>query len=81
MAARLAARRLDLDDIGPEIAKQLAAELPGFVREFEDAQTREGSRKVLGVAHRSISSMYGNRSRFAGQNVPSSKPARSSSRL
>ena len=48
MAAGFAARRLDLDDIGPEIAEQLAAELAGFVREFEDPQTRKAAPESAG---------------------------------
>jgi hypothetical protein len=38
-AAGLAAGRLDLDHIGAEIAEELAAELPLFIREFEDPET------------------------------------------
>ena len=80
MAAGFASRRLDLDDIGPEIAEQLAAELPGFVREFEDAQTRKGPGRYW-VSLTGASPPCTGIVPFAGQNVPSSKPARSSSRL
>ena len=36
MAAGLAARRFDLDDVGAEVAEQLAAELALFVGQFQD---------------------------------------------
>jgi hypothetical protein len=36
--APLAAGRLDLEDVGAEVAEQLAAELAGFVGELEDTQ-------------------------------------------
>jgi hypothetical protein len=37
-AAGLSTRGFDLDHIGPEIAEKLAAELAGFIREFENPQ-------------------------------------------
>ncbi len=80
-AAGLAAGGFDLDHIGPEIAEELAAELALFIRQLKDPQASQRPRQRLGIAHWSISSIYGKRARFAGQNVPSAKPARSSSWL
>jgi len=61
VAAGLAAGRFDLDHIGPEIAEQLAAELPGLVGELQDSEARQRPRQRRiahwGIAHRSISSM------------------------
>ena len=54
MAASLAARRFDLDHIGPEVAEQLAAELAFFVCQFQDSQPRKGP--WLFIGHWSISS-------------------------
>jgi hypothetical protein len=56
-AARLAAGRLDLDDVGSEITEQLAAELAGFVGELQHSQAGQRTRQWLAPAHRSISSM------------------------
>ena len=50
VAARFAARRLDLDHIGAEIAEQLAAELSRFIRKFENPQTRERPRNTVGCS-------------------------------
>src|SRR5215472_7990290 len=80
-AAGLAARRLDLDHIGPEVPEELAAELAGFIRELEDPEAGQRTLQRLGIAHRSISFMYGKSARFTGHNVPSAKPARRSSWL
>ncbi len=55
--AALAAGRLDLDYIGPEIAEQLAAEMADFVREFEDPKASQRARQSFGRTHRSISSI------------------------
>ena len=79
--AGLAAGRLDLDHVGSKIAEQLAAELAGFVREFEDSEAGERAWQSFGRIHPSISSIYGKRARLTGQNVPSAKPARRSSWL
>jgi hypothetical protein len=57
MAAGLAIRRFDLDHIGPEIAKELATKLAGFIRELQDSDACQRTRQRLGVGHRSISSM------------------------
>ena len=67
IAARLAAGRFDLDDIGGKVAEQLAAELAGFIRQFQDPQACQRPRQRLGIApwgiapwgiaHWSISSM------------------------
>ncbi len=81
LAARRTAGRLDLDHVGAEIAEQFAAELTGFVRQFENTQAGQRTGQWRRVAHPSISSMYGKRGRRVGQNVPSAKPARSSSWL
>ena len=43
--ARLAARLLYLDDVGAEIAEQLAAELAGLVGELQDAQAGQRARQ------------------------------------
>src|SRR5439155_12782814 len=80
-AARLAAWGLDLDDIRPEITEQLAAELAGFVRQLQNANSGQWTRKRPGAGHPSISSWYGKRGRSAGQKVSSVKPERSSSWL
>jgi ribonuclease R len=37
MASALAAGRLDLDDVSPEVAKELAAELALFIRKLQDS--------------------------------------------
>jgi hypothetical protein len=42
-AAGLAARRFDLDHIGPEVAKKLAAELAGFICELKNSEAGEGA--------------------------------------
>src|SRR5438270_5939754 len=76
--ARLAARRLDLNDVGAEIAKQLAAELAGLVGQLQQAETRQRAGQRQAVAHRIISSWYGKRGRLVGQKVPSANPACSS---
>src|SRR6202022_76954 len=81
VAARLAAGRFDLDHVGPEIGEQFAAELALFIGEFQDPQACQRARQNLGIAHLSIASMYGKRGPSVGQNVPSAKPVRSSSRL
>ena len=46
MAARLAARRLDLDHVGPEIAEQFAAELARLVRQLQHPQAGQRARQV-----------------------------------
>src|SRR4029453_155523 len=77
--APLAARRLNLNDVGAEIAQQLAAEMAGFVGQLQYAQACERARELIGAHHSSISSKYGRRGRLTGQNVPSAKPAHISS--
>jgi hypothetical protein len=61
VAVGLAARGLDLDHIGSEIAEKLAAELASFIRELKDSQAcqraRQRQRQRLSTAHWSISSM------------------------
>ena len=82
MPARLAARRLDLDHIGAEIAEQLAAELAGFVRQLQHPQAGQRARQCVGRrSPQHLLHIRESAGRFVGQNVPSSKPARSSSRL
>ena len=53
----LATGRLDLDDIGPEVAEKLAAELALFIRELQDSQARQRARWVWASVIASISSM------------------------
>jgi hypothetical protein len=54
-SARLAARRLDLDDVGAEITQQLAAKLTGLVGQLQDAEAGQRARRQS-LGHRSISS-------------------------
>ena len=44
MAATLATGGFDLDHIGPEVAEQLTAELPLFIRELQDSQACQRAR-------------------------------------
>ena len=55
-AAGLAAGRLDLDDVRPQIPEELAAELARLIGEFENAQPCERARPKLIITHASISS-------------------------
>jgi hypothetical protein len=57
MAAGLAPEGFDLDQISPEIAEELAAELARFIRELQDSEARQRARQILVIIHRSISSM------------------------
>jgi len=42
-AARLATRRLDLDDLGAEITEQFSAELARLVGQLQDAEAGQGA--------------------------------------
>jgi hypothetical protein len=56
MAIALATGWFDLDDVSPEVAKELAAELALFIRKLQDSQT--GQRALAWrIDHASISSM------------------------
>jgi hypothetical protein len=50
-AVGLATGGFDLDHIGPEIAEKLAAELAGFIREFQDSQACQRARQRRVIAH------------------------------
>jgi hypothetical protein len=54
MAIAHAAGWLDLDDVSPEVAKKLAAELALFIRKLQDSETGQ---RAWRVDHASISSM------------------------
>jgi hypothetical protein len=56
-AGYLAAGRLDFDDVGPQIAHQLTAELALFVGQLQYSQARQGAKRGLDIGHFSISSM------------------------
>ncbi len=58
MAVGFASGGFDLDDVGPEIAQKLAAELTGFIGELEDSEAGQRARQrlPLGILHCSISS-------------------------
>src|SRR5262249_13142538 len=56
-AAGLAPGRGDLDNIGTEIAEELAAKLALFICELENSQASERGRRAFGAVHRSISSI------------------------
>jgi hypothetical protein len=57
-AGCLAAGGFDLDDIGPQVAHEFAAELALFVGKFQDSQARQRAWEGLGSGHCSISSIY-----------------------
>jgi hypothetical protein len=54
VAIALATGRFDLDDVRPEVAKKLAAELALFIRKLQDAQTGQ---RAWRIDHASISSI------------------------